>query len=106
MSETNEDKNNKDDVACYKCEKNLTLSASQKITRHEECEYCFASLRCCKMCHFYDISSYNDCKEPMANRIIEKEKANFCDYYKLKGLGEASASKEALTNAAHALFKD
>ena len=32
-------------------------------------------------CRFYDSSAYNDCSEPAADRVVEKDKANFCDYF-------------------------
>lgn len=58
------------------------------------------------MCQFYDPKSYNECRESNADRITDKEKANFCDYFKL-GSGAADAEKQrldALAKAA-ALFK-
>lgn len=57
------------------------------------------------MCSFYDPSAYNECKEPMANRILEKESANFCDYYKLGALNNQGNDKDDLMAAANALFK-
>tara|TARA_B100000927_G_C16451754_1_gene464112 strand:- start:785 stop:970 length:186 start_codon:yes stop_codon:yes gene_type:complete len=58
------------------------------------------------MCVFYDRTCYNECKEPLAERILEKEKANFCSYFKLNG-GDTrpEKSKEDLFSAADALFK-
>lgn len=63
-------------------------------------------VRCCKMCTFYDPKSYNECRESSADRIQDKEKANFCDYFKINALGADpdQAKKEALAKAA-ALFK-
>jgi len=58
------------------------------------------------MCQFYDAKVYNECREPNADRLTEKEKANFCDYYKF-GSGGSDADKQrqdALAKAA-ALFK-
>lgn len=95
-----------DQLNCYKCEKELSLTSQSKIGREEECPHCYASLRCCKMCGFYDKSAYNECKEPMADRILEKEKANFCDFFKLGGGGGSGESKDNLMDAANALFKN
>jgi hypothetical protein len=58
------------------------------------------------MCQFFDPKSYNECRESMADRVVEKEKSNFCDYYKF-GPGGEDANKQrqdALAKAA-ALFK-
>ncbi|RZF23309.1 hypothetical protein DAY19_05460 [Halobacteriovorax vibrionivorans] len=71
----------------------------------EECPYCYASLHCCKMCKFYDKSAYNECRESSADRIVEKEKANFCDYFILKGGSDNGDGKDDLLAAANALFK-
>ncbi len=95
-----------DKLTCYKCEKELSLSSESKIGRQEECPHCYASLHCCKMCFFYDQSSYNECKEPMANRVLDKEKANFCDFFKLGNGGNGGESKDTLMDAANALFKN
>lgn len=91
---------------CYKCSKELDLTAGKDISRSEECPGCFASLRCCHMCDFYDKSSYNECREPTAERIVEKEKANFCDHYKLStGQTKVNIKQDSALDAANALFK-
>ncbi len=92
-------------ISCFSCAKELELFAAQKIFRNEECPYCYASLHCCKMCGFYDSTAYNECKETSADRIVEKEKANFCDFYVLKGGSGNGSNKETLFSAADSLFK-
>jgi hypothetical protein len=58
------------------------------------------------MCEFYDTSSYNDCREPSSDRIVEKDKANFCGFFKLTaGESVMNAKKETAVSAAEALFK-
>ncbi len=94
-------------LSCHSCQKALELTPGQKIPKSEECPYCYADLRCCKMCGFYDPKSYNECKEPSADRIVEKEKSNFCDFFVLKGDGDNSGNKkDDLMAAANALFKN
>lgn len=91
---------------CYNCSKELDLISGKDVSRSEECPACFASLRCCKMCEFYDTSSYNECREPTAERIVEKEKANFCDHFKLSsGQNNMNNKADAAMDAANALFK-
>lgn len=90
---------------CYACTKSIELDETQPIMRSEECPHCYVSLRCCKMCEFYDERSYNECREPSAERIVEKEKANFCDFYRItSNLNKEQAKNDALA-AANALFK-
>jgi len=91
---------------CYKCQKEISVEPNQHIGRREECSKCLADLRCCRMCGFYDVKAYNECAEPMAPRILEKEKANFCDYYKLTNTANNKDNKDGLISAANALFKD
>lgn len=92
-------------IQCHSCNKDLGLAPEQKILRSEECPYCYASIHCCKMCKFYDPTTYNECRETSADRIVEKDKANFCDYFILKGSGGSGNEKEDLMAAANALFK-
>ncbi|MCO4793610.1 MAG: hypothetical protein KC493_07855 [Bacteriovoracaceae bacterium] len=94
------------ELSCYNCEKNLGLNPGQKIHRSEECPHCYANLHSCKMCEFYDTSAYNECRETQADRILEKENANFCDYFVLRGSGSGGGnSKEDILSAANSLFK-
>lgn len=32
-------------------------------------------------CRFYDKGTYNNCREPRAERVVDKDRANFCDYF-------------------------
>jgi len=92
-------------VNCYKCESTTSLELNQSISRNEECPKCYADLRCCKMCGFFDPKAYNECKEPSADRILEKEKANFCDYFKLGSPEALDNSKDDMMAKANSLFK-
>lgn len=94
-------------VLCFACHKDTGYSLDAKIMRSDECPHCYASLHTCKMCHFYDPSAYNECRENQAERILEKEKPNFCDFYILRGSGEdPNKKKDDLLSAANSLFKD
>lgn len=90
---------------CYFCHKDIPVLGAFKITRTEDCPYCTKSLHCCKMCKFYDPKVYNECFETNAERVVDKEKANFCDYFVLSGSEKNGPSKEDLINSADALFK-
>lgn len=78
----------------------------QKVFRNEDCPHCEASMRCCRMCKHYDKTAYNECREPIADRIIEKEKSNFCDHFSLAGEGNGGADKNNMLDAASSLFKN
>jgi len=52
------------------------------LTRLDECKNCNAELHVCKLCEFYDIGKAKHCREPIAEEVRDKERANFCDYFK------------------------
>ncbi|MEY4616506.1 MAG: hypothetical protein RJB66_1466 [Pseudomonadota bacterium] len=91
--------------ACFSCGKSLNLGA--EVGRREECPSCRADVHVCKNCTWYDRSAYNECREPQADVVREKDRSNFCDYFKI---GDKSAvagpSKEDLRAQAEALFKN
>lgn len=94
-------------IYCFSCSKQLDLFGGQKVSKNEECPYCYASIHSCRMCHHYEVQAYNQCREPNAERIVEKEKANYCDYFSLNlGKGQGDNSKDDLLKKAHSLFKD
>lgn len=70
---------------CFKCGKENPTS--DKVGFRESCFSCGQDLHCCKNCKFYDSSSYNECRETQADRVLDKEKANFCDYFQ-SGTGQ------------------
>lgn len=55
-----------------------------RVGRRDECSHCGADLHCCRNCEFYDPTSYNECREPVADRVKEKDRSNFCDWFKLR----------------------
>lgn len=93
-------------ISCYNCNSELEFEAGAKITRHDECDKCKANLRCCKMCLFYDVLVYNECKEPNAERILDKERPNFCGYFEVGSASNNSNDRDQLFADANALFKD
>jgi hypothetical protein len=90
---------------CYHCQKSIPVLGAFKITRTEECPFCSTSLHCCRMCKFYDAKVYNECHESNADRLVDKEKSNFCDYFVLSDGKSAATSKDELSSLADALFK-
>ena len=66
-------------MLCYQCKtENKILD---RVGRRDTCAKCDADLHVCKNCNFYDVSAYNECKEPSAERVLDKTKSNFCDYF-------------------------
>ncbi len=66
---------------CNQCRNSLKLE--HKISFREECSHCYSDLHTCLNCRFYDPSSYNECKESLAEKVTDKEKNNYCEYFTL-----------------------
>lgn len=69
------------DMQCWKCGtrmRNLLLPFS----RYEECGTCKADLHVCLACRHYDSTLSDACREDRADFVLDKDKANFCDYFK------------------------
>lgn len=92
-------------MICHACKKDPQIV--DKVGFREECMHCGADLHCCLNCEFYDTSSYNECRESSADRILDKEKSNLCEYFKplSKLRSESSSKKDDAKAALEALFK-
>lgn len=91
---------------CHRCRKELIVA--DRVGRTETCSSCGADLRCCKNCAFHDAGSYNQCREPQAERVLEKERGNFCDYFMLADAsrnGRVQVGKADVKGRRDALFK-
>ena len=92
---------------CYSCGAVLDLPAGA-VGRGEECHSCRADVRVCRNCQRFDSRSYNECSEPMADRVVDKEKRNFCDYFQIgtsTGASGADSSKDEALKKLDDLFK-
>ena len=69
---------------CAKCGANLDsiVSTNAQVARSESCISCKNDLHSCIQCANYDIGAYNSCREPQAERVLDKERSNFCDHFK------------------------
>ena len=92
-------------MSCFKCGAGIPLLGI--VGRRDECFKCHSDLHVCKNCKFYDPSAYNECREPQADVVLEKERANFCDFFQPRAPGDKSPvdKQKELLAAAEALFK-
>ena len=79
------------------------LDISTQITRSDTCPHCKRDLRCCKQCKYYDPKAYNQCREVLAQRIIDKERANMCEHFSLRGSPDTTGRGDKVTEARKAL---
>ncbi len=89
-------------AACFHCKKELDLSV--RPGRGEACPLCGSDVKVCLNCRFYDRDSYNECRETAAERVVDKDRANFCDYFELGGA--KGGEKEDPFKGLKGLFKD
>ncbi len=73
--------------------------------RGDSCPHCRSDARVCKNCVFYDVAAYNECREISADRVVDKEKANFCDFFSPRVGLKKNDKKIDLRSKADALFK-
>lgn len=82
--------------ACFKCH---FIIEAEKISYRDECPFCKADLHVCLNCVFHDSSKHNSCIEPSADFVREKDRANYCEYFKFvesrKGKEEKGGREEA-----------
>lgn len=76
------------EIKCRACGKSFESSSSMR----EECPHCGADIHACVYCRFYSESAYNKCKEPQAERIVDKARNNYCDYFELSNSNYSDTS--------------
>ena len=84
---------------CHKC-KNIIIAES--VFFKDECPHCRSDLHVCLNCVFYDEGKANKCREPQADYVKDRERANFCEYFRFNNAETKKSEKEA----AEGLWKD
>lgn len=67
---------------CHSCHQEVNMET--KIGRQDTCPNCYADLHCCLNCRFHDPGRQNECMEPHAGFIRDREGANFCHCFEFK----------------------
>ncbi len=68
-------------IACFRCGESLA-SLSLPLSRRDQCPSCSADLHVCRMCVYFDVTAPGQCREDDAEDVTEKERPNFCDWFK------------------------
>ena len=66
---------------CFRCGESLA-ALSLPLSRRDQCPSCSADLHVCSMCKSFDPQVPRQCREDGAEDVVEKERANFCDWFK------------------------
>ena len=95
-------------IACYRCGESLA-ALSLPLSRQDQCPACSADLHVCRMCVHFDRRVPRQCREDGAEDVTEKERTNFCDWFKPSDAAFDPARKaeaDAAQDALAALFGD
>ena len=88
---------------CPKCQAPID---TDKISFKDECFSCKTDLHVCIYCVFFDEGKSNQCREPQADYVKERDRANYCEYFRFKETDGAKPSgKEEAEKLFSRLFK-
>ena len=68
---------------CYFCHQELILEG--RVMLKDSCPHCRRDLHACVQCRFHDRAYHNQCREPKAEMVRERDKMNLCDYFEFAG---------------------
>lgn len=93
--------------ACWKCGSHLT-DIFLPLPRLAECPSCRAQLHVCRMCVYFDPAVSQQCREPIADHVADKTRANYCGYFQINpnAFTPASGQAEASRSELESLFGD
>ena len=94
------------ELACYRCGESLA-ALSLPLSRRDQCPQCSADLHVCKMCSFFDARVTRQCREDGAEDVTDKERPNFCDWFKPSDAAfdpNRKSEADAAVSALDALF--
>ncbi|MCF7944773.1 MAG: hypothetical protein K9L75_04480 [Spirochaetia bacterium] len=84
-------------AVCYFC--GSEFPEKFEVYRTTSCPSCGRDVKICRNCAFYSPGSHYECRETISEPVRDKERANFCDYFRLAsssgGSGKDSREREA-----------
>src|SRR5437868_4387050 len=85
---------------CWSCgnEQIFAVKVGIKVGRRDSCPHCATDLHVCKNCRHWDPAIHNQCKEPEANFIRDREEANFCAHFDFRD-GDAPKTDQGVEKA-------
>jgi hypothetical protein len=64
---------------CFHCGKEIAFK--ERVGFRDCCAACDRPVHACLNCAFYDPGYNNQCRETQAERVVEKDRANFCEFF-------------------------
>jgi hypothetical protein len=68
-----------DPLQCWAC--GITSPSPEFIGRGSHCPHCQRDWHACRQCRHYAPGQPNDCREPVAERVADAARANFCEWF-------------------------
>lgn len=81
---------------CWRCGAGVE---SERVGVRDVCDGCRSYLHCCRNCELYEPGAHNDCREPDAEMVADKEQANFCDFFHFAAGGRGAVSSNEADDA-------
>src|SRR5437773_10946732 len=66
-------------MQCHRCG---TPFEGERVPVRGVCSRCDAFLHCSRNCDHYGPGLANDCREPQAERVADKDQGTFCDWFR------------------------
>lgn len=82
-----------DALVCWRCGRPLG-DLPLPLGRRSECPACHAELHVCRMCRHFDPAKARQCREPMAEEVKDKLRANFCDWFQPRTDAHAETGRQ------------
>ena len=96
-------------MICAAC--NADLGVVERLGRRDVCPRCGVDLRTCRNCTFHEPRASNQCREPQAERVLDKTRSNFCEYFVMRAAsrpsesGRSSERADGVRDALERLFR-
>ena len=92
-------------MPCFSCNAAIELATGERIGFRDTCTKCNADLHVCLNCALFDRNAYNQCREPNAEWVSDRERGNRCDYFVYGDRFHDSLSAEQARAKLDDLFK-
>jgi len=92
----------RDGMQCVRCGQRVDTSGGRRIAFAETCDGCGTDLHSCVHCTHHDPAAYTECREPNAERVSDRERANRCEYFRPAEAGGPAGGPDAERDHARA----
>jgi hypothetical protein len=89
---------------CHECGTDIGIDG--RVGFRDECPKCMRPLHVCLNCKHWDGGAGGICREPVAEKVRDPERANLCDWFLFQEGARGDAERRAAARAAaDKLFK-